>query len=151
MKCPYCSFEDSKVVDSRNGESGSLIRRRRECLKCEKRFTTYERVESVPVYIIKKDGSRELFDREKLRKGLIKSCEKRPVSIDEIENVINRIESKMRLSDSTEISSKQVGEEVMNQLKSLDKIAYIRFASVYRDFADIEDFKKEIKILNRVV
>ena len=149
MRCPYCLNDESKVIDKRNVEG--VIKRRRECLKCEKRFTTYERVESVPVYIIKKDGSRELFDREKLRKGLIKSCEKRPVSIDEIENVINRIESKMRLSDSTEISSKQVGEEVMNQLKSLDKIAYIRFASVYRDFADIEDFKKEIKILNRVV
>ncbi|HIH25450.1 MAG TPA: transcriptional repressor NrdR [Nanoarchaeota archaeon] len=149
MKCTFCNNSETKVLDSR--ESDDLTRRRRECLKCEKRFTTYERVESVPVYIIKKDGSRELFDREKLRKGLIKSCEKRPVSIDEIENVINRIESKMRLSDSTEISSKQVGEEVMNQLKSLDKIAYIRFASVYRDFADIEDFKKEIKILNRVV
>ena len=149
MKCTFCNNSETKVLDSR--ESDDLTRRRRECLKCEKRFTTYERVESVPVYIIKKDGSRELFDREKLRKGLIKSCEKRPVPIDEIENVINRIESKMRLSDSTEISSKQVGEEVMNQLKSLDKIAYIRFASVYRDFADIEDFKKEIKILNRVV
>ena len=149
MKCTFCNNSETIVLDSR--ESDDLTRRRRECLKCEKRFTTYERVESVPVYIIKKDGSRELFDREKLRKGLIKSCEKRPVSIDEIENVINRIESKMRLSDSTEISSKQVGEEVMNQLKSLDKIAYIRFASVYRDFADIEDFKKEIKILNRVV
>ena len=149
MKCPFCNYSESKVIDSR--ESDDLTRRRRECLSCEKRFTTYERVETVQMYIIKKDGSRELFDKVKLRKGLVKSCEKRPVSIDEIENVINRIESKMRLLDSTEISSKQVGEEVMNQLKALDKIAYIRFASVYREFADIEDFRKEIQILNRVV
>ena len=149
MKCPFCNYSESKVIDSR--ESDDLTRRRRECLSCEKRFTTYERVETVQMYIIKKDGSRELFDKVKLRKGLVKSCEKRPVSIDEIENVINSIESKMRLLDSTEISSKQVGEEVMNQLKALDKIAYIRFASVYREFADIEDFRKEIQILNRVV
>ena len=149
MKCPFCNYSESKVIDSR--ESDDLTRRRRECLSCEKRFTTYERVETVQMYIIKKDGSRELFDKVKLRKGLVKSCEKRPVSIDEIENVINRIESKMRLLDSTEISSKQVGEEVMNQLKALDKVAYIRFASVYREFADIEDFRKEIQILNRVV
>ena len=149
MKCPFCNYSESKVIDSR--ESDDLTRRRRECLSCEKRFTTYERVETVQMYIIKKDGSRELFDKAKLRKGLVKSCEKRPVSIDEIENVINSIESKMRLLDSTEISSKQVGEEVMNQLKALDKVAYIRFASVYREFADIEDFRKEIQILNRVV
>ncbi|MEK6947951.1 MAG: transcriptional regulator NrdR [Nanoarchaeota archaeon] len=143
MKCTFCNNSETKVLDSR--ESDDLTRRRRECLKCEKRFTTYERVESVPMYVIKKDGSREMFDREKLKKGLVKSCEKRPVSIDEIENVINKIESKMRLLDSTEISSKDVGEELMKHIKNLDKVAYIRFASVYREFADIEDFKNELK------
>ena len=148
MKCPFCSHSETKVIDSR--ESDDLTRRRRECLSCEKRYTTYERVETVPIYIIKKDGSRELFDKNKLRKGLTKSCEKRPVSIDEIENVINKIESTIKSFDSTEISSNKIGEEVMNQLKNLDKVAYIRFASVYRDFADVEDFKNEIKILGRV-
>ena len=146
MKCTFCNNSETKVLDSR--ESDDLTRRRRECLKCEKRFTTYERVESVPMYVIKKDGSREMFDREKLKKGLVKSCEKRPVSIDEIENVINKIESKMRLLDSTEISSKDVGEELMKHIKNLDKVAYIRFASVYREFADIEDFKNELKKFN---
>ncbi|HLC86346.1 MAG TPA: transcriptional regulator NrdR [Candidatus Nanoarchaeia archaeon] len=145
MKCPFCSYSETKVLDSR--ESEDLTRRRRECLKCEKRFTTYERVESVQVYIIKKDGSREMFDREKLKKGVMKSCEKLPISLEKIENVINKIESRIRSLDSNEVSSKQVGEEVMKHLKSLDKVAYIRFASVYREFADIDDFKKEIHLL----
>ena len=145
MKCIFCDYNETKVIDSR--ESDELTRRRRECLKCEKRFTTYERAESPNVYVIKKDNSRELFDREKLKKGIIKACEKRPVAIEKIENILNKIETKLRSLSKNEIQSKSLGEEVMKHLKSLDKIAYIRFASVYRDFRDIEEFNKEIKNL----
>lgn len=143
MKCIFCGHSETKVVDSRENED--ITRRRRECLKCEKRFTTYERAESLQVYIIKKDNSRELFDREKLKKGVLKACEKRPISIEKIENIINKVESKLRTLDTNEIQSKSLGEEVAKHLKQLDKVAYIRFASVYREFADIEDFKKEIQ------
>lgn len=145
MKCIFCGHEETKVIDSR--ESEDLTRRRRECLKCEKRFTTYERAESPNVYVIKKDGRRELFDREKLKRGILKACEKRPVALERIEHALNRIEAKLRSLSKNEIPSKSLGEEVMKQLKAVDKIAYIRFASVYREFTDLGDFKKEIQDL----
>ncbi len=143
MRCPYCQYEETKVIDSR--ESEDIVRRRRECLKCEKRFTTHETIESAPLYIIKKDNSRELFDREKLKRGIIKACEKRPVEMEKIDEAVDKIESKLRKNN--ELSSKEIGEEVMKQLKKLDKIAYIRFASVYREFEDVSDFKKELNNL----
>ena len=130
-------------MDSR--ESEDITRRRRECLKCEKRFTTYERAESLQIYIIKKDNRRELFDREKLKKGILRACEKLPIPLEKIDNIVNKVESKLRTLDANEIQSKSLGEEVGKYLKQLDKVAYIRFASVYREFADIEDFKKEIQ------
>ncbi|MBS3168806.1 transcriptional regulator NrdR [Candidatus Woesearchaeota archaeon] len=136
-------FSETKVVDSR--ESEDITRRRRECLKCEKRFTTYERAESLQIYIIKKDNRRELFDREKLKKGILRACEKLPIPLEKIDNIVNKVESKLRTLDANEIQSKSLGEEVGKYLKQLDKVAYIRFASVYREFADIEDFKKEIQ------
>lgn len=143
MKCLFCGYEETKVIDSR--ESEDLTRRRRECLKCEKRFTTYERAESPNVYVIKKDNSRELFDREKLKRGILKACEKRPVPMEKIDNLLNKIETKLRSLSKNEIHSKALGEEVMKHLKLIDKVAYIRFASVYREFTDISDFKKEIR------
>ncbi len=145
MKCTYCGHSETKVIDSR--ESDDVTRRRRECLKCTKRFTTYERVDSAPMYVIKKSGVRELFDIEKIRKGLVRACEKRPVSIEQINAVVTRIENKVRNANSPEVSTKFLGEEVMKQLKKLDKVAYVRFASVYREFADVSDFKKEIQDL----
>lgn len=148
MKCIYCSHSETKVVDSR--ESEDITRRRRECLKCKKRFTTYERAEPLQVFIIKKDNSRELFNREKLKKGILKACEKRPISIEKIDNIVNKIEAKLRTFDANEVHSKFLGEEVAKHLKQLDKVAYIRFASVYREFADIEDFKKEIQGLKKI-
>ncbi len=147
MKCIFCGNSETKVLDSRENED--ITRRRRECLKCEKRFTTHERAELLQIYIIKKDGRRELFDPEKLKKGILKACEKRPIEIEKIEDVINKIEVKLRTLGVNEIQSKDLGEEVMKQLKKLDKIAYIRFASVYREFEDIGDFKKEIQELTK--
>ena len=147
MKCPYCFHEETKVVDKRETEDLDVTRRRRECLKCKKRFTTYERVESLDMVVIKKDGRREAFDREKLRKGVIKACEKRPVSYEQIEALINKLEAELRKSKSKEIQSNVIGEKLMTMLKKLDKIAYIRFASVYRSFADVTDFQKELKEL----
>lgn len=145
MKCPFCQFEETKVVDKRDVDS--LTRRRRECLKCEKRFTTYERVE-LDLKVIKKDGSRQPFDVEKIKKGVEKACEKRQISSDQIEKIVSEIESKIyKVANGKEIESKKIGEIVMEKLKKLDKIAYIRFASVYREFADIEDFKEELKNL----
>jgi len=145
MKCPYCSHSETKVIDSR--ETEDITRRRRECLNCTKRFTTYERVESVNLVIIKKDLRREPYDRDKLKRGLIKACEKRPVSHDDIEKIVDNIESKLKSLNTTEIKSTIIGEEVMRSLKKLDKVAYIRFASVYKDFKDISDFKEELKWL----
>jgi len=143
MKCIFCSHSETKVIDSR--ESEDITRRRRECLKCEKRFTTYERPEAIQVYVIKKDNSREPFNREKLRKGIIRACEKRPIPIEKIDSIINKVEAKLRTLNANEVHSKSLGEEVAKHLKQLDKVAYIRFASVYREFADLEDFKKEIQ------
>ena len=147
MKCPYCASEEIEVVDSRDSKDLTAIRRRRECGKCGKRFTTYERVEETGIMIIKKDGRREKFDRKKLFGGLMKALEKRPVSYEKIEDTVDQIERELRRKDSTEIKSTVIGEIVMRKLKKLDSIAYIRFASIYREFKDLEDLKKELKSL----
>jgi len=149
MKCPYCSNEETKVVDKRETESLSVTRRRRECLKCGKRFTTYEKVEELEIVIVKKDGRRERFDRHKLLTGLVKACEKRPVIMEKIEKVVEEIEADLRERGESEVPSKKIGEIVMRKLKSLDKVAYIRFASVYREFEDIERFEEELDKLQK--
>lgn len=142
MLCPYCSNDETKVTDKR--DSKDETRRRRECLKCGKRFTTYEKIVPVEIFVIKKDDRREAFSREKLKSGIIKACEKRPVFTDDIEKSVNLIEEKLK-QYGNEVSSKVIGELVMRVLKKIDKVAYIRFASIYRDFKDVEDFKKEIR------
>lgn len=147
MKCPYCASEETDVVDSRDTKDLLAIRRRRECARCEKRFTTYERVEETGMIVIKKDGRREKFDRQKLLNGLLKAFEKRPVGFEKIEEAVDQIERELRKKDTTEIKSTVIGELVMKKLKRLDSIAYIRFASVYREFKDIEDLKKELQSL----
>ncbi|NLM51197.1 MAG: transcriptional regulator NrdR [Clostridiaceae bacterium] len=149
MRCPFCGFLESKVIDSRPINEGASIRRRRECMKCEKRFTTYEKVESLPIMVIKKDGVREEFDREKILRGLMKACEKRPVSVEQLEKVIDEIESIISNSLVREIQSSKIGEMVMERLKQIDEVAYVRFASVYRQFKDINTFMEELhKLLN---
>jgi transcriptional repressor NrdR len=145
MICPFCSNERTRVVDKREIGSGTVTRRRRECLECGKRFTTYERVEALDLYIIKKDGRREPYDRQKLRMGMLKACEKRPISQEAINKIIGKIENELRQLKSLEVESKIVGEKVMEELRKLDKVAYIRFASVYREFADVTDFQKELR------
>ncbi len=146
MNCPYCNFQETKVIDSR--ETNELTtRRRRECLKCSKRFTTYERPETIELFVIKKDGRREPFNREKIKAGLLKACEKRPVPQEKIEKTLDEIENKLKTLDSTEVHSKVIGELIMKKLKTLDKVAYIRFASVYRDFTDLKSFEEEVKKL----
>lgn len=148
MKCPYCGFQESKVVDSRPADDGS-IRRRRECLQCERRFTTYETVESLPMVVIKKDGSRQSFDRSKVLRGIQRSCEKRPVPVAEMERMTTEIEQELQNNLEREISTKLVGEMVMDKLKKADEVAYVRFASVYRQFKDINTFMSELnKLLN---
>lgn len=147
MKCPYCSYEESKVIDSRPTDEGERIRRRRECLKCFKRFTTYEIIESLPIIVIKKDKSREVFNREKLVSGMLKSCEKRPVSINDIERAVDDIEAVLQNSLDREVTSEHIGELVMEKLKNLDEVAYVRFASVYRQFKDINTFMDELNKL----
>lgn len=149
MICPFCANEATKVVDKREGDSGKTTRRRRECQKCGRRFTTFERAETLDLLVVKKDGKREIFDRGKLRGGIIKSCEKRPVSAESIEKVIDEIEADLRKSAASEVPSKVIGEQVTKKLKKLDKIAYIRFASVYRQFADISDFENELAKLSK--
>lgn len=144
MKCPYCSYEESKVIDTRPTEEGEAIRRRRECMKCEKRFTTYEKIENIPIMIIKKDKRREQFDREKVLSGLLKACQKRPVSTEALENLVNEIEATIANSMEREVTSEQIGELVMEKLKDLDEVAYVRFASVYRQFKDISTFMSEL-------
>lgn len=141
MKCGFCGFEESKVIDSRSTEESNSIRRRRECLKCGKRWTTYETMESVPILVIKSDGSRQPFDVQKIKKGIIKACEKRPITLSQIEEVVGGIEKKITNSLDQEVSSKLIGEFVMEKLKPLDEIAYVRFAAVYRKFKDISTFK----------
>lgn len=147
MKCPYCSYAESKVVDSRSTEDDMSIRRRRECLKCNKRYTTYEKVENVPILVIKKNMNREYFDRTKIINGLIKACQKRPVSRQQIENVADEIEKKINNQMLTEVDSEYIGELIMENLRLLDEVSYVRFASVYRQFKDINTFMEEIKNL----
>ncbi|MDY4976191.1 MAG: transcriptional regulator NrdR [Clostridia bacterium] len=150
MKCPYCGVEDSKVIDSRSTEEGVAIRRRRECLNCSKRFTTYEKVENVPIMVIKKDLSRQPFDRTKILNGLKRACEKRPISLGEIENIVYEIETAIYNSLEREISTAEIGEMLIEKLRQLDQVAFVRFASVYRDFQDVETFRHEIdKILKK--
>ena len=147
MKCPFCSFEESKVIDSRPTDEGQRIRRRRECLSCGKRFTTYEIIESLPIIVIKKDKSRETFNRDKLMTGLLRACEKRPVSIDTLDNMIDEIETTLQNSLDREVSSEKIGQLVMEKLKKIDEVAYVRFASVYRQFKDINTFMRELNKL----
>ena len=149
MKCPFCNHLEDKVVDSRETKEGDTIRRRRECLACERRFTTYERIDEVPYMVIKKDGRREKFDRQKVLAGLLKACEKRPVSMPKLSEMVNRIESKVSDSPDREISTTEIGEYLMEGLREIDKIAYVRFASVYRDFQDEQAFFNELKSLMR--
>ena len=149
MKCPFCNHLHDKVVDSRESKEGDAIRRRRECLACERRFTTYERIDEVPYMVVKKDGRREKFDRQKVLGGLLKACEKRPVSMAKLSDLVNRVESKVSDSPDREISTTEIGEFLMESLRDLDKIAYVRFASVYRDFQDEEAFFNELKLLMR--
>ncbi len=149
MKCPFCNHLQDKVVDSRETKEGDTIRRRRECLACERRYTTYERIDEVPYMVVKKDGRREKFDRQKVLGGLLKACEKRPVSMAKLAELVNRVESKVSDSPDREISTTEIGEYLMDSLRDLDKIAYVRFASVYRDFQDEQAFFNELKNLVR--
>ena len=147
MKCPFCGHKTDKVVDSRESEDGAVIRRRRECMGCGKRFTTYEHTEDVPLFVVKRDGSREMFDRNKILNGIIKACEKRPVSREAIERLVNEIERDIRADYDTEVSAADIGERVMDKLAELDDVAYVRFASVYRQFKDVREFMKELEQL----
>ena len=147
MRCPYCNYSESKVIDSRPAEEGTTIRRRRECLSCGKRFTTYEIIERLPLLVIKRDGSRQSFDRMKVIGGMVKACEKRPVPVDQIERVADEIEQELQSSLEREVSSAQIGEMIMDRLKDLDQVAYVRFASVYRQFKDINTFLEELNKL----
>ena len=149
MKCPYCGYEESKVIDSRPADEGERIRRRRECLKCGKRFTTHEVIETVPIIVVKRDKSREVFDRNKLTAGILRACEKRPVSVKQIEGMVDSIEAQLQSSLDREVTSMTIGELTMEQLKNVDEVAYVRFASVYRQFKDINTFMEELnKLLN---
>ena len=147
MKCPYCGYEESKVIDSRPADDGERIRRRRECLGCNKRFTTHEVIETVPIIVVKRDKSRETFDRNKLPAGILRACEKRPVSLESIEQIVTDIETKLQNSLDREVTSKAIGEYVMEHLKNVDEVAYVRFASVYRQFKDINTFMEELNKL----
>ena len=147
MKCPYCGLSEIEVVETRDSEDLETIRRRRECLKCEKRFTTYERIENINLVVIKKDGRREQFDRDKLKRGIIRSCEKTKVSMQDIERIVTEVERELRGADSVEVESKKIGQMVATRLKKIDKVAYIRFSSVFKRFVDVEDFEKELKRL----
>lgn len=145
MKCPFCNYGETKVLDSRPTEDNLSIRRRRECLKCQKRFTTYEKVEDIPVYVIKKDGSREPFNKRKILNGMLKSCEKRPIAISDLEKIVDDIERQINNTMQQEVRSDYIGELVMQHLKKLDDVAYVRFASVYRQFKDINSFADELQ------
>ena len=147
MKCPYCSYEESKVIDSRSADDGERIRRRRECLKCGKRFTTHEIIETVPIIVVKRDKSREVFDRNKLTAGILRACEKRPVSIQQIESMVNTIETKIQSALEREVTTMQIGELAMEEIKKVDEVSYVRFASVYRQFKDINTFLEELNKL----
>ncbi len=145
MKCPFCSHLDDKVIDSREARTGDLIRRRRECLKCGRRFTTYERIDEIPYMVIKKDGRREKFDRQKILQGLLKACEKRPVPVSKLETIVDQAEAFVSESSDRERTTTEIGGLLMGQLKKLDKVAYVRFASVYSDFKDVKEFMDELK------
>ena len=147
MRCPYCGQSESKVIDSRPADEGNSIRRRRECLSCQKRFTTYETVESLPMVVVKKDGSRQSFDRRKVLGGMIRACEKRPVPLAELEKISEEIEQDLQNSMEREVSTEIIGEKVMDRLRSVDQVAYVRFASVYRQFKDIDTFMAELNKL----
>src|SRR5215468_11281017 len=147
MKCPFCGFENDKVVDSRESREGASIRRRRECLKCEKRFTTYERIDDIPYMVVKKDGRREKFERQKVLSGVLRACEKRPISMSQMEQIVNAVEQFVVDSPDRERSAPDIGERIMDSLKQIDKVAYIRFASVYRDFQDVSEFHSELERL----
>ncbi|MCH3964072.1 MAG: transcriptional regulator NrdR [Clostridium sp.] len=147
MKCPYCGYPESKVIDSRSTEDNKAIRRRRECLNCKKRYTTYEKIEDIPILVIKKNMGREYFDRNKILNGLIKACQKRPVSRQQLEGIVDDIEKSINNKMITEINSSDIGEMVMKRLKNVDEVSYVRFASVYRQFKDINTFMEEIKNL----
>jgi transcriptional repressor NrdR len=145
VKCPFCAHLDDKVIDSREARTGDLIRRRRECLKCGRRFTTYERIDEIPYMVIKKDGRREKFDRQKVLQGLLKACEKRPVAVGKLETIVDEAEAFVSDATERERTSTELGELLMNRLKKLDKVAYVRFASVYLDFKDVKEFMDELK------
>ena len=147
MKCPYCGYSESKVIDSRPADENSSIRRRRECLSCGKRFTTYETVESLPMVVVKKDGSRQSFDRRKVLGGMIRACEKRPVPLADLEKIAEEIEQDLQNSMEREVSTETIGEKVMERLRNVDEVAYVRFASVYRQFKDIDTFMAELNKL----
>ncbi len=147
MKCPFCANIDDKVIDSREGRTGDTIRRRRECLKCARRFTTYERIDEIPYMVIKKDGRRERFERQKILQGLLKACEKRPVPTPKLEAIVDEIEGVVQEATERELTTTEIGELIMRGLKKLDKVAYVRFASVYMDFKDVQEFMSELKNL----
>ncbi|MBI4443032.1 MAG: transcriptional repressor NrdR [Acidobacteria bacterium] len=149
MKCPFCGHPEDKVVDSRESKEGQSIRRRRECLSCQRRFTTYERVDEIPYMVIKKDGSREKFDRQKILAGLLRACEKRPVSMSQLQSIVDQVELLVVDAPEREVPSREIGELLMRRLRELDKVAYVRFASVYLDFKDVREFMDELKELLR--
>jgi len=147
MKCPFCGHIEDKVIDSRSSSEDKSVRRRRECIECKRRFTTYEYIEEIPLMVIKKDGSREAFDRNKIISGILKACEKRPVSMEKVEAMVDKVEKELQKSFDKEIKAEEIGELVMDSLHKLDEVAYVRFASVYRQFKDINQFMKELKDL----
>ncbi len=149
MNCPFCGHREDKVIDSRESKEGEIIRRRRECLGCTRRFTTYERIDEIPYMVIKKDGRREKFDRQKVMNGLLRACEKRPIGMSKLAEIIHVVESRLAETPDRELSTTEIGEMLMDRLVALDKIAYVRFASVYRDFQDVEAFLKELKEMMR--
>jgi transcriptional repressor NrdR len=149
MICPYCDFKESKVIDSRDSKNGLAIRRRRECLSCQRRFTTYEKIEEIPYMVIKKDGRRQRFESENLLRGILKACEKRPVPLSELEGIVEEVENMLQERPEKEINASEIGQYVMDKLKNLDKVAYVRFASVYREFKDVKEFKQELEKLLR--
>lgn len=150
MRCPFCKKDHDKVIDSRSANAGATVRRRRECLHCGKRFTTYEKVEEITLYVIKKDGRRDVFDREKVKRGLMTACKKRPVSVQTIEDIVNRIEIELYEKYDREVKSTKIGDLVMRELKAVDHVAYVRFASVYREFKDVSEFMRELKPMLKV-
>lgn len=147
MRCPFCGHLESKVIDSRESKKGVSIRRRRECLSCARRFTTYEKIEEIPYMVVKKDGTRQLFDRQKLLRGMLKACEKRPIAVSRLEEIVEEVESKLQERPDKEMKVSDIGQYVMEKLKELDKVAYVRFASVYREFRDVHEFKQELENL----